>query len=71
VENVAQLWLAPHMLDRTRRRRYVIEIKDPDNKTLVFAPAEWTDDECHNAVAQILRLAASLPGGAFDSDRKF
>jgi hypothetical protein len=54
------------MSDRARRRRYLIEIKDPDNKPVVFAPAEWTDDECRNAVAQILRLAAGLPGGALD-----
>jgi hypothetical protein len=58
------------MSDRARRRRYLIEIKDPDNKPVVFAPAEWTDDECRNAVTQILRLAAGLPGGAFDNDRK-
>jgi hypothetical protein len=56
----------PH---RTRRRRYVIEIKDPDNQTVVFAAADWTDDERREAVAQVLRLAG-LAGDAFDSDRK-
>jgi hypothetical protein len=55
------------MSDRTRRRRYTIEIKDPDNKTLVFAAAEWTDDLCAIAVAQVLRLAA---GDAFDAEKK-
>lgn len=55
-------------MPNSRRRRYVIEIKDPDNQTVIFAPAEWTDDERRNAVAQILRLAG-LPGDAFDGDR--
>jgi hypothetical protein len=57
------------MPDRARRRRYAIEIKDPDNKTVIFAAAEWTDDERRIAVGQILRLAG-LPSDAFDSDRK-
>jgi len=69
VENAAQPWLPHHMSDRTRRRRYTIEIKDPDNKAVVFAAAEWTDNQCAFAVAQVLRLAG-LPGDAFDSDRK-
>jgi hypothetical protein len=56
------------MSDPARRRRYTIEIKEPDNQTVVFAAADWTDDERRNAVAQILRLA-DLPSDAFDSER--
>jgi len=37
--------------------RYSIEIKDVAGKTLVFINADWTDDEAHAAVAQILQLA--------------
>jgi hypothetical protein len=49
-----------------QRRRYSIEIKDPDNKTVFFAAVDWTDDERRIAVAQIARLAG-LPGDAFDA----
>jgi len=38
-------------------RRYSIEIKDPDNKSVVFTAADWTEEEKRIAVAQILRLA--------------
>ena len=57
------------MSDRTRRRRYTIEIKDPDNKTVVFAAAQWTDDHCARAVAQVMRMAA-FTGDAFDAEKK-
>jgi hypothetical protein len=57
------------MSERSRRRRYVIEIKDPDNRTVVFVAADWTDDERREAVAQILRLGG-LRGDAFDRDRQ-
>jgi hypothetical protein len=43
------------MPDRTRR--YTIEIHDPDNRTVVFTAADWTDEQCRFAVAQVLRLA--------------
>jgi hypothetical protein len=38
-------------------RRYSIEIKDPDNKPVLFTATDWTDEEKRIAVAQILRLA--------------
>jgi hypothetical protein len=38
-------------------RRYSIEIKDADDKSVLFTAADWTDDEARIAVAQILRLA--------------
>ena len=41
---------------RERTRRYFIEIKDPDNKSVVFTDAVWADEEKHIAVARILRL---------------
>ena len=44
-------------MSKGRTRRYSIEIKDPDNKSVLFAAADWTDEEKHIAVAQILRLA--------------
>jgi hypothetical protein len=44
----------------SKTRRYSIEIKDPDNNSVLFTAVEWTDEERFIAVAQILRLA-SLP----------
>jgi len=44
-------------MPKERTRRYSIEVKDPDNKPVVFTAADWTDEEKHIAVAQILRLA--------------
>jgi hypothetical protein len=38
-------------------RRYSIEIKDPDNKPVLFAAVDWTEAERLIAVAQIMRLA--------------
>jgi hypothetical protein len=40
-----------------KTRRYSIEIKDPDNKSVLFAAVDWTDEERLMAVAQIMRLA--------------
>jgi hypothetical protein len=40
-------------------RRYSIEIKDPDNKSVVFTAADWTDEEMRIAAAQILRLVGT------------
>ena len=40
-----------------KTRRYSIEIKDPDNKPVLFTAVDWTDEERLIAVAQILRLA--------------
>jgi hypothetical protein len=45
------------VMSKERTRRYLIEIKDPDNKSIVFTAANWTDEEKRIAVAQILRLA--------------
>ena len=45
----------------SKTRRYSIEIKDPDNNSVLFTAVEWTDEERFIAVAQILRLAG-LPG---------
>ena len=38
-------------------RRYSIEIKDDQGKTVIFTAADWTDDERRKAVAQVMRLA--------------
>jgi hypothetical protein len=37
-------------------RRYSIEIKDPDNKSVLFTAIDWTDEERLIAGAQIARL---------------
>ena len=57
MENVAHLCPASRMTDPIRRRRYVIEIKDPDNKPVLFTAVDWTDEERLIAVTQIMRLA--------------
>ena len=40
-----------------KTRRYSIEIKDPDNKPVLFTAVDWTDEERRIAVTQIMRLA--------------
>jgi hypothetical protein len=45
-----------------KTRRYSIEIKDPDNKPVLFTAVDWTDEERLIAVIQIMRLAG-LPDG--------
>ena len=40
-----------------KTRRYSIEIKDPDNKPVLFTTVDWTDEERLIAVIQIMRLA--------------
>jgi len=40
-----------------KTRRYSIEIKDPDNKPVLFTALDWTDEERLIAVAQIMRVA--------------
>ena len=40
-----------------KQRRYSIEIKDPDNKSVLFTATDWTAEEMRIAVRQILRLA--------------
>jgi hypothetical protein len=44
-------------MPRPKTRRYSIEIKDPDNKPVLFTAVDWTDEERLIAVAQIMRLA--------------
>jgi len=39
-----------------KTRRYSIEIKDPNNKAVLFTAVDWTDEERLIAVAQIMRL---------------
>ena len=41
----------------SKTRRYSIEIKDPDNKPVLFTAVDWTDEERLIAVTQIMRLA--------------
>ena len=36
---------------KEQTRRYSIEIKDPDNKSVPFTAVEWTDEERFIAVA--------------------
>jgi hypothetical protein len=38
-------------------RRYSMEIKDVDEKSVLFTAADWTDEEARVAAAQIMRLA--------------
>ena len=45
-----------------KTRRYSIEIKDPDNKPVLFTAVDWTDEERRTAVAQILKLAETKKG---------
>ena len=40
-----------------KQRRYSIEIKDDQGKTVIFTAADWTDDERRQAIAQLMRLA--------------
>jgi hypothetical protein len=40
-----------------KTRLYSIEIKDPDNKPVLFTAVDWTEEERLIAVAQIMRLA--------------
>jgi hypothetical protein len=48
----------------SKTRRYSIDIKDPDNNSVLFTAVDWTDEERLVAVAQILRLAG-LPEDGF------
>jgi hypothetical protein len=50
-------------------RRYSIEIKDPDNKPVLFTAVDWTDEERLIAVAQIMRRAG-LPDDKCSPDDK-
>jgi hypothetical protein len=46
-------------------RRYSIEIKDPDNKSVLFAAVDWTNQEARTAVAQIVRLVGLADDNSF------
>jgi len=46
-----------------KTRRYSIEIKDPDNKPVLFTAVDWTDEERLIAVSQIMRLAGLPDAG--------
>jgi hypothetical protein len=48
-----------------RTRRYSIEIKDDQGKTVIFTAADWTDDERREAVAQVMRWAGLPDAGCF------
>jgi hypothetical protein len=52
-----------------KQRRYSIEIKDPDNKSVLFTATDWTEEEMRIAVRQILRLAG-LPDDKWSPDGK-
>ena len=54
---------------KEQTRRYSIEIKDPDNKPVLFTAVDWTDEERLIAVAQIMRLAG-LPDDKWSPDDK-
>jgi hypothetical protein len=53
-----------------KQRRYSIEIKDDTGKTVIFTAADWTDDEKHAAVAQVMRLAGLPDTGCFTEPAK-
>ena len=40
-----------------RTRRYSVEIRDPDNKSVFFVAADWTQEELRIVIAQNMRLA--------------
>ena len=44
-------------MSSSKTRRYSIDIKDPDNNSVLFTAVDWTDEERLVAVAKILRLA--------------
>jgi len=54
---------AARWITMPKTRRYSIEIKDPDNKSVLFTAVDWTEDQRLTAVARILRVAR-LPGDA-------
>ena len=43
-------------MPNNRIRRYLINIKDTTGQSVVFAAADWSDDERRAAIARILRL---------------
>lgn len=45
----------PMPIERTRR--YSVEIRDPDNKSVFFVAADWTEEELRIVIAQNMRLA--------------
>jgi hypothetical protein len=51
------------MMPKTRRN--MIEIKDPDNKPVLFTAVDRTDEERLIAVAQIRRLVGLLDDNCF------
>jgi hypothetical protein len=47
-------------MPKTRTRRYSIEIKDAECRSVLFTVADWDEDDRRAAVAQILRLDGVL-----------
>ena len=41
----------------TRFRRYLIEVKDPQGKSVFLTAAYWDEEDKRVAIAQIMRLA--------------
>jgi hypothetical protein len=41
----------------TRIRRYLIEVKDPQGKSVFLTAAYWDEEDKRVAIAQIMRLA--------------
>jgi hypothetical protein len=52
-------------MQKARTRRYSIEIKDDQGKTVIFTAADWTDDQRRQAVAQVMRWAGLPAAGCF------
>ena len=44
-------------LPNTRIRRYLIEVKDPQGKSVFLTAAYWDEHDKRIAIAQIMRLA--------------
>lgn len=56
---------------RAETRRYIIKITNVTTGTLVvFAGADWRDDERRVAVARVMRLAGVLDAGHFTESDK-
>jgi hypothetical protein len=53
----------------TRNRRYSIEIKDAKGVSVLFATADWDEDDRRAAFAQILRLDGVLEPTSFSAPK--
>jgi hypothetical protein len=57
-------------MPKERPRRYTIDIQDDKGNGVIFASANWTDDERRVAVGRVLRLAGLPDTGCFTEKPK-